>query len=110
MSRHTSPPGSIPVPHAQGERARGPIHVNTLEAFYALMKRGLLTCTMPSAPRACDGMQESSTFTGTAVTLTEEMLPKAPAAFRKRMEALTSSLDRIQRAASQILRAIEAGG
>jgi hypothetical protein len=26
------------------------------------------------------------------------------------MEALTSSLDRIQRAASQILRAIEAGG
>ena len=30
--------------------------------------------------------------------------------YRTGMEALTSSLDRIQRAASQILRAIEAGG
>jgi transposase-like protein len=30
------------VHHARGEYARGPIHVNTLEAFYSLLKRGLI--------------------------------------------------------------------
>ena len=40
VNRHFK--GHSVVHHAQGEYARGPIHVYTLEAFFGLLKRGLV--------------------------------------------------------------------